>query len=55
MLENGPEMATAFLSIAAGATTAPLNPAYREDELNFYLSDIKAKAILIGRFLLRKE
>ena len=26
VLPNGPEMATAFVSIAAGATTAPLNP-----------------------------
>ncbi len=29
VLPNGPEMATAFVSIAAGANTAPLNPAYR--------------------------
>jgi acyl-CoA synthetase (AMP-forming)/AMP-acid ligase II len=49
VLPNGPEMAASFLAVAAGAATAPLNPAYREDELNFYLSDIKAKAILVGR------
>ena len=48
MLPNGPEMATAFLSVAAAATTAPLNPAYRADELDFYLSDIGAKAILVA-------
>src|SRR6187402_1329640 len=47
VLPNGPEMATAFLSVAACATTAPLNPAYRADELDFYLSDIGAKAILV--------
>jgi acyl-CoA synthetase (AMP-forming)/AMP-acid ligase II len=47
VLENGPEMATAFLSIAAGATTAPLNPAYREDEFDFYLSDLNAKALVV--------
>ena len=29
VLPNGPEMATAFLAVACGATTAPLNPAYR--------------------------
>ena len=29
VLPNGPEMAAAFIAIAAGATTAPLNPAYR--------------------------
>ena len=28
VLPNGPEMASAFVAIAAGATTAPLNPAY---------------------------
>jgi acyl-CoA synthetase (AMP-forming)/AMP-acid ligase II len=49
VLPNGPEMAASFLAVAAGAATAPLNPAYREDELNFYLSDIKAKAIIVGR------
>ncbi len=47
VLPNGPEMATAFMAVSAYATTAPLNPAYREDELDFYLKDIKAKAILV--------
>ncbi len=28
VLPNGPEMATAFVAIASGATAAPLNPAY---------------------------
>ena len=49
VLPNGPEMATAFVSVAAAATTAPLNPAYRADELDFYLTDIGARAILVGR------
>ncbi|MET0596970.1 MAG: acyl--CoA ligase [Mesorhizobium sp.] len=48
VLPNGPEMATAFVSVAAAAATAPLNPAYRADELDFYLTDIKPKAILVG-------
>ncbi|MEX0852611.1 MAG: acyl--CoA ligase [Bauldia sp.] len=48
VLANRPEMATAFLSVAAAATTAPLNPGYREDELSFYLTDIGAKAILVA-------
>ena len=48
VLPNGPEMATAFLSVAACATTAPLNPAYRAKEFDFYLSDIGAKAILVS-------
>ena len=33
---------------ARNATTAPLNPAYRADELDFYLTDIGAKAILVA-------
>ena len=49
ILPNGPEMASAFVSVAASATTAPLNPAYRAEELDFYLSDIGAKAILVGK------
>jgi acyl-CoA synthetase (AMP-forming)/AMP-acid ligase II len=47
-LPNGPEMAAAFVAVAAAATTAPLNPAYKEDELDFYLSDIGADAVLVG-------
>src|SRR4051794_5789721 len=39
VLPNGPEMATAFLAVAACATAAPLNPAYRSEEFDFYLSD----------------
>ncbi|HVJ52612.1 MAG TPA: acyl--CoA ligase [Aliidongia sp.] len=47
VLPNGPEMATVFLAVAAGATTAPLNPAYRADECDFYLSDLDAKALVV--------
>ena len=48
MLPNGPEMASAFLTIAQAATTAPLNPAYREEEYLFYLEDLKAKALVVA-------
>ncbi|MEM6740724.1 MAG: acyl--CoA ligase [Pseudomonadota bacterium] len=48
VLPNGPEMAAAFVTIAQSATTAPLNPAYREDEFAFYLEDLKAKAIVLA-------
>ncbi|TCO70845.1 acyl--CoA ligase [Rhodovulum euryhalinum] len=48
VLPNGPEMATAFVTVAQAATTAPLNPAYREDEYAFYLDDLKAKAIVLA-------
>jgi len=47
VLPNGPEMAVAFLGVAASATCAPLNPAYRADEFDFYLSDLNAKALLV--------
>lgn len=47
VLPNGPEMAAAFLAIGAGATTAPLNPAYRRDEFEFYLRDLEAKLLVV--------
>ena len=46
VLPNGPEMAAAFLAISSGATSAPLNPAYLVSEFDFYLSDLKAKALV---------
>jgi acyl-CoA synthetase (AMP-forming)/AMP-acid ligase II len=48
VLANGPEMACAFVAIAASATTAPLNAAYREDEFDFYITDLKAKALVVA-------
>ncbi|MGC3936821.1 acyl--CoA ligase [Roseobacter sp. EG26] len=47
VLPNGPEMAAAFVAVAQVATTAPLNPAYREEEYEFYLGDLGAKAIIV--------
>ncbi len=47
VLRNGPEMAGAFLGVACGATAAPLNPGYREDEFEFYLQDLRAGALLV--------
>jgi acyl-CoA synthetase (AMP-forming)/AMP-acid ligase II len=47
VLPNGPEMATAFVTLACGATTAPLNPAYRAEEFEFYLADLDARALVI--------
>ena len=49
VLDNGPEAAAAFLSIGACATAAPLNPGYRADEFEFYLTDLKAKALVVAR------
>ena len=47
VLNNGPEMATAFIAVAAGASSAQLNPAYRADEFEFYLSDLNAKGLVV--------
>jgi acyl-CoA synthetase (AMP-forming)/AMP-acid ligase II len=47
VLPNGPEMAAAFLAIGAAATTAPLNPAYKVEEFDFYLRDLAAKALVV--------
>ncbi|WP_119388901.1 acyl--CoA ligase [Taklimakanibacter lacteus] len=47
VLPNGPEMAAAFVAMACAVTTAPLNPAYREDEFAFYMDDLKARALVV--------
>jgi acyl-CoA synthetase (AMP-forming)/AMP-acid ligase II len=47
VLDNGPEMAAAFVSVAAGATAAPLNPGYRADEFEFYLTDLNARLLIM--------
>jgi oxalate---CoA ligase len=49
VLPNGPEMAAAFVAVASAATAAPLNPAYRSDEFEFYMTDLRAKALLVER------
>lgn len=48
VLPNGPEMAAAFVAISGAATTAPLNPAYREEEFEFYISDLGARALVVA-------
>ncbi len=47
VLPNGPEMAACFVAAACGVATAPLNPAYRAEEFEFYLSDLKARALVV--------
>ena len=49
VLPNGPEMATCFLACACSATSAPLNPAYRVEEFEFYLDDLQACALIIEK------
>jgi len=48
VLPNCPEMATAFVAVASACTAAPLNMAYRADEFEFYLLDLKAKALIVA-------
>jgi oxalate---CoA ligase len=48
VLDNGPVMATTFLAVSCGAAAAPLNPAYRPDEFEFYLSDLRAKLLIVA-------
>ena len=47
VLPNGPEMATCYIACASGVASAPLNPAYRADEFEFYLSDLHARALIV--------
>ncbi len=47
VLPNGPDMATAFLTVAAVCCAAPLNPAYKADEFEFYLTDLKPVAVVL--------
>lgn len=47
VLPNGPEMASAFVSVAAGVTAAPLNPGYRRPEYDLYLKDLGVKALIV--------
>lgn len=49
-LPNTPDFAIAFLAIAAQrAIAAPLNPAYKQEEVEFYVDDIKAVLALVPR------
>ncbi|HEX6719838.1 MAG TPA: AMP-binding protein, partial [Pyrinomonadaceae bacterium] len=48
MLDNGPEMAVAFMGLASCVTAVPLNPAYRTDEFRFYVSRLNAKALVVN-------
>src|SRR5580698_838257 len=51
VMPNGAEMASLFLGIASVSTCAPLNPAYRESEFEFYLSDLKPKLMIVDAAL----
>lgn len=47
VLPNGAEMATAFIAVSSCATAAPLNPSYSREEFEFYMKDLKVRALII--------
>ncbi len=47
VLPNGPELAAAVYGVAAFAAAAPLNPAYRREEFDFFLDDLDADALVV--------
>ena len=47
VLPQGPEMAVAFLTVAAAATCVPLNPALSADEFDLYLTALNPKALIL--------
>jgi len=46
VLPGGPESAVAFLAVASAAVAAPLNPAYRRAEFEFFLKDLGARLLI---------
>jgi acyl-CoA synthetase (AMP-forming)/AMP-acid ligase II len=44
---NSAEAIVLFLAAATAGTAAPLNPAYKVDEFQFYLEDTRARALLV--------
>ena len=46
LLPNGPEMAVAFLAVTSCAAIAPLNRAYRAEELRFYFGDLAPRVLI---------
>ena len=46
VLPNGPEMAVAFLTVAANAACVPMNPAYGTEELDRYFADLRPRVLI---------
>ena len=47
VLPNGPEMAVASVAVCSAMTSAPLNPGYSAQEFSFYLTDLRAQALIV--------
>lgn len=46
VLPSGPEMAVAFLAVAATAACAPINPAFGAEELERHFADLRPRALI---------
>ena len=47
VLPNGPDLGLLFIACSCFAISAPLNPNYSKNEFIFYLSDLKAKFLIV--------
>jgi acyl-CoA synthetase (AMP-forming)/AMP-acid ligase II len=47
VMPDGPEYLTTFLAVSQVTVCAPLNPAFRASEFEFFLSDIRARALIV--------
>jgi len=47
ILPNGSYMASSFLAISSYMSAAPLNPAYKTNEYEFYLKDLSPKIVIV--------
>ncbi|MDO8431611.1 MAG: AMP-binding protein [Candidatus Binatus sp.] len=47
VLGNGPEMAACFLSVTMIAACAPLNPGYRANEFEYFLTELAPAALIV--------
>ena len=55
-LPNTLEFAVSFLAVCAqGAIAAPLNSAYKQSEVEFYVDDIKAGLIIVPRGAVQRD
>src|ERR1700694_2021682 len=51
LVPNGPEAVTAFLGISAAAVCAPLNPPHTAAELEFFLGQLRPRALVVDERL----
>ncbi len=47
VLPNGMEAIVTFLAAAVAGTAAPLNPAYKQEEFQYYLADTGARVLIV--------